>query len=411
MEKLKSPLSVEFCITHRCNHRCIHCYDWRSASSTDSEQTVLICLQKIIDNHVQSLTITGGEPLTNPELVYKIINKCIEASVEVSLNTNATLLSESIARTLSGMDWSKHLLISLPAFDPAVCDQTTGVVGSFDNIIRGIEVAKSCGLIVTTNTVVTRRNVSKLNCYKDVFDRILPDSIALTPVAPYGEDASILLRGSDYDVMRNIAASIEDAYAVEVRSLNPVPFCHVSEPMKCSRCTAAITSCSVDGSNGNVCACPHMNKSYGNLLENDLSTIWNRMDDWRNDRYLDSTCLKCPELESCGGLCRMYKVFDVESDVKIIDHSGVIKNTRSGLTETDSFKIKNYVVRDEGGFYTVMTADGTIFINKTGVLLLETMKNLGTFNVETLSKYVEFNDALEETLIALLNKGIIESVK
>lgn len=56
--------------------------------------------------------------------------------------------------------------------------------------------------------------------------------------------------------------------------------------------------------NGDVRPCAHNPFSYGNLLEEDLRDIWQKMSDWRSAQYVPESCLDCTWLNRCNGGCR-----------------------------------------------------------------------------------------------------------
>ena len=70
------------------------------------------------------------------------------------------------------------------------------------------------------------------------------------------------------------------------------------------RCVAGITTMTVSY-DGSVRPCSHIDVSSGNLLREDFSTIWTRMDIWSKGLYIPSECELCSLLPLCGGGCRM----------------------------------------------------------------------------------------------------------
>src|SRR5574344_1226465 len=97
---LKFPTHVQLEITDVCNLRCVHCYHFdinKKQKSKDLEdEKVIEIVKKIIDAKIYSLIITGGEPLSRPKLLLKIVSLAKQAGIFVSINTNLLLLNSHI---------------------------------------------------------------------------------------------------------------------------------------------------------------------------------------------------------------------------------------------------------------------------------------------------------------------------
>lgn len=96
------PSSIDWELTSVCNHNCIHCYNyWRGLNSGEgilpSEEYFEKGAQKIIESHPVSVQITGGEFLVVWSRAKKSIQLLVEHGINVSINTNATLVNDEIA--------------------------------------------------------------------------------------------------------------------------------------------------------------------------------------------------------------------------------------------------------------------------------------------------------------------------
>lgn len=97
---------------------------------------------------------------------------------------------------------------------------------------------------------------------------------------------------------------------MEVDSLISFPLCFFEdfetwEVLGKRSCSAGKTSM-VISADGNVRACPHDNKFYGSILEEDLTSLWVRMEEWRDGSLLPESCLSCDCFSKCGGGCRFF---------------------------------------------------------------------------------------------------------
>ena len=78
--ELASPTSVDIAITKKCNHKCVHCYNvWRTDDDSQelkkvlTDQQVEIITNELVKNNVWRATLTGGEPLAELDVLYKLI--------------------------------------------------------------------------------------------------------------------------------------------------------------------------------------------------------------------------------------------------------------------------------------------------------------------------------------------------
>ncbi|MEK6956146.1 MAG: SPASM domain-containing protein, partial [Nanoarchaeota archaeon] len=97
---------------------------------------------------------------------------------------------------------------------------------------------------------------------------------------------------------------------MHVRLTNPLPYCSVWEShphlrylVESSTCTAGRSIIQV-GPNGEVKPCPMISNSYGNILEEGLDIVWQRMSEWSEDKYVPETCKPCDLVTICRGACR-----------------------------------------------------------------------------------------------------------
>lgn len=127
MEKIiNKPKRVIVEITDRCNFRCKHCF----ANKNDYELTVTSwknIFENICKEKIQSITITGGEPLLYRDLFVLLKQAKIRKTL-LSLDTNASLIGEHNIKDIEkyfkkvrvsyyGKDRSWHANTQSKAFD------------------------------------------------------------------------------------------------------------------------------------------------------------------------------------------------------------------------------------------------------------------------------------------------------
>ena len=297
---LSLPLTAQLEVTDFCNHRCIHCYNLDSEIKNRpmrkvNDNTVLACAQKLIDNNIFSVIVTGGEPLLNKELTKKVIRLLKDNKTRVALNTNLTLADDDFISFLK--EHTVGVLTSCPSGVESSFSKLVGInnYALFEKNIRKLE---SAGVRFTVNMVVTRQNLHEIQATAEKMKALGCKSFAATPMGLNVEYPRLDLLLSVEEVHEVISDLlwIEENLKMRVDILEALPKCvfpdnvlqgkHAFLNRKCQAGRTVIAvSC-----NGDVRPCAHNPFSYGNLLEEDLKTIWEEMNAWRSMKYVPEDC-------------------------------------------------------------------------------------------------------------------------
>ena len=150
-------------VTDRCNLRCIYCMPAegvRLMSHEDilSYEEIHKVAEAAAELGIKKLRITGGEPLVRaglPKLVQMLAQ--IDAIDDISLTTNGILLAHYAAELKSA--GLRRVNVSLDTLKPDRFKEITRY-GNFADVLEGIEVAKSVGLIPTKINVVVMPGIN-----------------------------------------------------------------------------------------------------------------------------------------------------------------------------------------------------------------------------------------------------------
>ena len=144
--RARHPLSCLFEITPTCNLRCQFCYvalDPYRGPYLGTEQA-----QRVIDVIEQSgvlwLTLTGGEIFSRRDFA-AIYEYALDKGLLVTLYTNATMVSESIARLLEDRP-PFSVEVSIYGADATRYEATTQIPGSFARFERGVDRLRAAGV-------------------------------------------------------------------------------------------------------------------------------------------------------------------------------------------------------------------------------------------------------------------------
>lgn len=429
---LSLPLTAQLEITDFCNHRCVHCYNLDSEvqnrpSRKVSDEMVLACAQKLIDNKIFSVIVTGGEPLIKKELTKKVITLLKENDTRVALNTNLTLADDDFIQFLK--EQKVGVLTSCPSGENNSFAKLVGI-DNYKVFESKVKKLVDAGVKCTVNMVVTKDNLHEVRLTAEKMKALGCKSFAATPMGLNVEYPRLDLLLSGEEVRKVVADLlwIEENLKMKVDILEALPKCVFQEETLKGKhhflnrkCQAGRTVIAVS-CNGDVRPCAHNPYSYGNLLEEDLRDIWKKMDEWRSTKYIPEECKDCTWLHRCNGGCRTSaKVFNGDWDKKDMWCTGRLMTTSSFndkneyvlLPDTQLQIVENVKVRREDEVaYLIYNATDDIYcvVNQTFYDFIAYLQELTTIRYEELCEKFEMVPAdryLHDAVIFLLNKKIL----
>lgn len=160
-QTLKAPVSVVWSLSYGCNLRCMHCY--QNASRPSSDELTLDQQLGIVDQMaragVSMIVLSGGEPLTNPNLG-SLIERIRRYEIAISIDSNGILLDRALADSLkrSGVT---SVELSLDSVDSASHDRFRGRDGAFEKTLNAIDICSEAGMFTTVATTATALNYAQ----------------------------------------------------------------------------------------------------------------------------------------------------------------------------------------------------------------------------------------------------------
>lgn len=432
---LSLPLTAQLEITDFCNHRCVHCYNLDSEvqnrpSRKVSDETVLACAQKLIDNKIFSVIVTGGEPLIKKELTQKVISLLKENDTRVALNTNLTLADDDFIQFLK--EQKVGVLTSCPSGENNSFAKLVGI-DNYKVFESKVKKLVDVGIRFTVNMVVTKDNLHEVRLTAEKMNALGCKSFAATPMGLNVEYPRLDLLLSVEEVRKVVADLlwIEENLKMKVDILEALPKCVFQEEILRGKhhflnrkCQAGRTVIAVS-CNGDVRPCAHNPYSYGNLLEEDLRDIWKKMDEWRSTKYIPEECKDCTWLHRCNGGCRTSaKVFNGDWDKKDMWCTGKLTSPMSLIKKLEiDLKPKTQLqltsdlrVRkeDENAYLVYNVADDVYcMVNQTFYDFIVELQDFaeGTFE-ELCNKQNLLTDdgTIKDAISFLINKKILKII-
>ena len=164
--KVHALSRIHIDVSSRCNERCIHCY-------IPNENKCNIMTEEVFDNvlmqcrnmNVLNLTISGGEPMLNPNLK-SILLKCNKYNFSVNLLSNLTLLSCDLLDVIASNPLVS-VQTSLYSMDEKVHDAITRCKGSFRKTMQAITLLHKRNVPLQINCPIMKQNI---NSYESVLE-------------------------------------------------------------------------------------------------------------------------------------------------------------------------------------------------------------------------------------------------
>lgn len=325
--ELKYPLNIQIELTENCNHSCTHCYNyWRPKKENHSNNLSIKDAKTISEKTIDQIkpfhiTLTGGEPFLNKEVLHYFLYTFSKQGLFVNINSNITLIShKDLEKILGEVDINKFgFLTSLPHFEKIEYERITHCQ-SIESFYRNLEmIIKKEKIPITINMVVSKKTLKDVYQEAEFLSKMFGiKNFAATPMVPppYKITSEMALDKKEIIELFNQLIQIKKDFKMNVDALETIPRCLFPKELLAEHPDLFDRSCSAGRStisiayNGEVRACSHMPFSNGNLLIENFDNIWEKLKPFRENKYVPEDCLKCVDLERCNGGCRIYDFFN-----------------------------------------------------------------------------------------------------
>jgi SynChlorMet cassette radical SAM/SPASM protein ScmF len=139
-----------FYLTAGCNLACQHCWispAYQAKGGTGGHldyELFKIALEEGIPLGLQSVKLTGGEPLLHPDFL-RMVDLLKEKNLGLTIETNGTLLTPEIASHLRETSTLGHISVSIDGASSKSHDSFRGVPGSFEKAMAGVRMLSDVG--------------------------------------------------------------------------------------------------------------------------------------------------------------------------------------------------------------------------------------------------------------------------
>jgi cyclic pyranopterin phosphate synthase len=173
LDRLARPLrDLRISVTDRCNFRCTYCmpkeifdrdYQFLPHSELLSFEEITRLARAFVDNGVEKVRLTGGEPLLRKDL-HRLVEMLARLTtrdgrpLDIALTTNGSLLARK-ARVLADAGL-RRITVSLDGLDDAVFKRMNDVEFPVSDVLAGIDAAAAAGLGPVKINMVVKRGIN-----------------------------------------------------------------------------------------------------------------------------------------------------------------------------------------------------------------------------------------------------------
>ena len=286
------PISGHFELTGRCNLRCKHCYClFENNKDILSTENVFGILDELHKNGTFGLVLTGGEVFMRKDII-DILDYMFRKKFAIRINTNGTLIDESIVEKMKPFTNIYRIHLSLYGSSSEIHDRITNVPGSFNKSMHALNLLKKAGFNLRINCSVMKSNY---DTYKTIQSEI-GDKIGI----PVHYDSIIFPK--DDGSIENLDEQLEELQNDEFMQFKHQLMQNTNTPKiqtslkKPKLCKAAFSFFSIC-EDGNVYPCLKMKRFYshslGNLSEVSFSKIWHNSESMKIRQSLVDKLRNC----------------------------------------------------------------------------------------------------------------------
>ncbi len=305
-----APARADLALTYQCNNKCSFCYVGERMTeelSTDSWKMILDGLWKV---GVPSVIFTGGEPTLRKDLVVLVAHA---KEFVTGLVTNGRNLSPELCGELYKAQLD-YVQVSIESADSKIHDKMVGVDGAWTETVAGIRHALKSKIIVTTNTTLTRSNITGFKGTIKLIQSLGVTNIACNSLICSGSGCMAI---KDSGLNENeLKAALIDAkeYArtvgIDLQWYSPTCYLRLNPidlGFGIKSCSAAKYNVTIEP-NGDVIPCQSwFENKMGNILKDSWISIWDG--DYarsiRASNFIPDNCANCGFITTCNGACHL----------------------------------------------------------------------------------------------------------
>ena len=302
------PLLMQVELTEACNLRCKFCYN---SQKPRYNKRAIEMLEKLAEQGVMQVNLTGGEPLAHPQF-FEILRRACELFPNVVILSNGSLMNEEALKKIHECNVTS-VNISIHG-DRETHENLTQVSGSYDASIKAIKYyLEKQKILVASNFVLNGANFDILEPTIEAMNKIGLEFMTITRFIPVGVGSSarnlILTEEQLIKAFRIVYNHNKSGIHPHIEFAEATPFCALPEDLQeiANCCSYGYDRFYVDVT-GELMVCGLSRiKLGGNILEKSINEIKKDsyvFNSFINNMHISSTCRSSKTFDLCHGGCR-----------------------------------------------------------------------------------------------------------
>jgi pyrroloquinoline quinone biosynthesis protein E len=303
-----APLLMQVELTEACNLKCKFCYN---SQKPKYNKRVFEILDKLADQGVMQVNLTGGEPLAHPQF-FEILEYACDKFPNVVVLSNGSLMNEEALEKIHRTSVTS-INISIHG-DKKTHDELTQIPGSFDASMNAIRYILNKGqIMVASNFVLNAGNFNILESTIQQMHDFGLKYMTITRFIPVGIGSGardlVLSENQLVEAFRIVYEHNSSGASPHIEFAEATPFCALPEKLReiANCCSYGFDRFYVDV-NGELLVCGLSRiKLGGNVLDTSINDIKRKSDVFNSfirNTHIHPKCTGCPTFELCHGGCR-----------------------------------------------------------------------------------------------------------
>lgn len=271
-DEKKVPVFAHLDLSYKCNLKCIHCYcqnlsaDFSRYKEELSPPEICRLLDELAEAGSLYLGLSGGEVLIHPHF-FEIARYARRKGFWLTVLTNGTLIDEDVAQRLAEL-MPRAIDLSIYGTSSEVHDAITQSPGSFDKVVRAVNLLKKEKIRVVLKTIVMKSNLHQAQQIFEFAKNLGADDHYYTAEVTPRNDGSRVPKKNQLgrEEMRSFLSGRKEALKGD-----PAPW--PDDPLSKPICGAGTLGCYVSPY-GDVYPCIQLLVPMGNTREQSFKEIW-----------------------------------------------------------------------------------------------------------------------------------------
>jgi len=279
--KKKHIDSVLLAISNKCNLNCTHCYEFHNLNSHMDipARKWLEVIEALQQDGAGIIILTGGEPLLDFDKTLEILKKADKTKSEFHIHTSGNGLTQQMVKELKDSGLTAAA-VGLDDVSKERFDKIRGN-GSFDNALKALKLFNDEGILTYVNLCATKSFVQSGDLWK-YFDFVRALNVGMIQLLEPRPNGAYFNKNVDELITDNERKILREFMTIgnTNKKYKDYPLiyylAHIEGANQMGCMMGGLFHFYID-SLGNVNPCVFLPVSFGNILETDFKTIYERM--------------------------------------------------------------------------------------------------------------------------------------